>query len=283
MFFESFQHGASWFVCMRAVVESAVFREVEYLLEIACQLLWLDVERPESSYAGRVDDVSSRGQLQHLAERGGVHSLVVSVAYLGRLEVNPGNEPVDECRFSHSAVAAHHGGLVLERGFEFLHALASLGRESYGLVADGVVEVDHHLLVVQFLVGEQVGLVKHEHHGYPVSLCRGEESVDEGGGGLRIIHRHHEHGQIDVRRYDMALLREVRRLAYYVVSSVVYGGDEGRAFLVGHDGDAVAHGHGVGAAYALESEVALYLTIDELAAVVSLDGVPAPRIPNDES
>ena len=42
----------------------------------------------------------------------------------------------------------------------------------------------------------------------------------------------------------------------------------------------VTHSHGVGAADALEAEVALYLTIDKLATVVGLDGVPASCISN---
>ena len=57
MVVEGFQHGTSRFMGVGAVAEAAVAGVVEYLLEIACQLGWLYVERAETLYSRGVNDV----------------------------------------------------------------------------------------------------------------------------------------------------------------------------------------------------------------------------------
>ena len=42
----------------------------------------------------------------------------------------------------------------------------------------------------------------------------------------------------------------------------------------------VTHSHGVGATDALKAKITFYLTVDKLATVVGLDGVPASCISN---
>ena len=85
-----------------------------------------------------------------------------------------------------------------------------------------------------------------------------QETVDEGGGGLGIDDCDYQEGLIDVGGQDVALLGEVDALA----------------------DDVVTAGFGVGGADALEAEVALDLTINQLA-IVGEDGVPAACILND--
>lgn len=69
---------------------------MEYLFEIARQLLRLHVERAEATYSRCVYNPSALWCGQHLAEGGGVHTLVVRVAYLRRAQVGTGYEGVDD-------------------------------------------------------------------------------------------------------------------------------------------------------------------------------------------
>ena len=74
MFLHGFQHGTTWLVGVGAVAETALLGKTEYILEIASELLRLDVERAESLDARRVDDIAAERQWDHLAKGGGVHS-----------------------------------------------------------------------------------------------------------------------------------------------------------------------------------------------------------------
>ena len=124
---------------------------------------------------------------------------------------------------------------------------------------------------------EQVGFIKHQYHGQAVSLGRSQEAVDESGRGLRIIDCNNEESLVYIGRNDMALLTQVLRLAYDIVASVFDSADEGGALLVTNNLNAVAHSHGVCAAYALQSEVAFNLAFHNVA-VIGLHGVPASSV-----
>ena len=87
---------------------------------------------------------------------------------------------------------------------------------------------------------------------------------------------------VDIGGNDVALLGEVLRLAHDVVASVFDGGDECRSLLIERYLDPVAHSHRIGAAYALETEIALNLAFDRLA-IVSAHSVPAAGVLDDES
>ena len=83
----------------------------------------------------------------------------------------------------------------------------------------------------------------------------------------------------------MALLRQVDALADDVVAAVV-DVDNPSSFLsplstlLSLDRNAVADSHGVGTPYAFDTEVALNLTVKQLA-IVRADGVPAACILDD--
>jgi len=272
--------GASRLMGVGAIGEPTALRELEYLLEVASELLLLDVERAESLDARSVYQIATARQVYHLAEGRGVHARVVSVADLSRALSSLGHQLVDESRFAHATVAAQERSLVLYQRSERVDALACCGGDFHALVADGLVERAHHLLVVQFVVGEHVSLVEHQDHRHTISLGSSQEPVYEGGGSLRIVDRHDEQRLIDVGGEYMALLAQVWRLTDDVVAPVLYRGDEGSALLVGDQFHAVAHSHGIGAADALQSEVSLDFAFDKLA-IVGLDGVPASCILND--
>ena len=87
---------------------------------------------------------------------------------------------------------------------------------------------------------------------------------------------------VDIGGNDVALLGEVLRLAHDVVAPVLDGGDECRSLLIERYLDPVAHCHRIGAAYALETEIALNLAFDRLA-IVGAHGVPAAGVLDDES
>ena len=209
-----------------------------------------------------------------------MHTRVVGIGNLGCAEIGIGQETVDEGGFPHSTITAQHGDLTLEQLHHCLYAIASLCRDGATFIAHGLVEINHHVEIAQFVVIEDVHLIKYKDDRYAICLGRGKEAVDEGGGGLGIIDRDHQHCLIDIGGNDMTLLGEIGRLADDIVAAVGNVGDKGSALVVGHNSDMVTHCHWIGAADALEAEVALYLTIDKLATVVGLDGVPASCISN---
>ena len=130
-------------------------------------------------------------------------------------------------------------------------------------------------MVVQHLLVEEVSLVEDQHHRHPIGFGGSQETVDEGGGGLGIDDRDYQEGLIDVGGQDVALFGEVDALADDVVTA---GFDIGDKII--RNRDPVTDRDGVGGADALEAEVALDLTINQLA-IVREDGVPAACILND--
>ena len=271
--FHGAEHGTPWLMAVGAVAETAVVREVEYLLEIACQFFRLDVECSEPLYSRRVNDISAARQFEHLAESGGVHAGVVCVADFRCAQVHAGQYAVYQCRLAYAAVAAQHGNLVFEQIAQAVDTAACGRRYGPALVSYVVVERHHQLLIPQFVVGQYVAFVEHQHHRYAVCLGRGEKAVNESGGGLRLVHRDHEKCHVHVGCDDVALLRQVWRFAYDVVPAVVYRRDKGRAFRICHYVNPVAHGHRVGAADAFQSEVSFYLAVYQ-PSVVCLYCVP---------
>ena len=82
---------------------------------------------------------------------------------------------------------------------------------------------------------------------------------------------------VDVGSDDVALLAEVLRLAYDIVAAVVNGCDKRRSLLITHYIHDVAHSYRIGAAYAFQAEIALYLAV-YIEAFVCANGVPAACI-----
>ena len=199
------------------------------------------------------------------------------IADFRRAQVGSRQDVVDECRFAYAAIAAQQRLLVLQHRQNGVHAQARCSRYSHALIPYRLVQTHHHLLIMTLLVGEYVGLVEHQHRRHAVSLSRSEEAVDEDGACLRIVHRNDEESLVDVGSDDMALLAEVLRLAYDIVAAVVNGGDECRSFLIAHYVYDVAHSHRIGAAYAFQAEVALYLAV-YVETFISTYGVPAACI-----
>ena len=84
MFFNCGADGASWLVCVCAVVESAIGRCAEYLLEVVSDRFFFKFDGAESFDAWRVDDEGiCIGHPIHFAECRCVHALVVHVAQFG--------------------------------------------------------------------------------------------------------------------------------------------------------------------------------------------------------
>ncbi len=261
---------------MGAVRETAVLGEAEDLGEVAGELLRLDVEGAEALDARRVDKpAATHGD--HLREGGGVLSEVMGIGDLCGAQVGIGHQLIDEGGLTHPTVAAEQGDPAFEQGAQRLYAFACRSRYLTAGVTDGLVELHHHLLVPALVGIEQVGLVEDEDHGHPISLCRRQEAVDEGGGGLGVVDGDHQERLIDIRREDMTLLGEVLRLADDVVTPVFDLDDESLG-----DDHPVADGDGVGGADTLQPEVTFDLTINQLA-IVGKNGVPAACIPNDQS
>ena len=193
--FKCFQHCTARLMGMGAIAKTTIGRKTEYLAEIARQLFRLHVERAEALDARSVDEVGGwkvegggwkveGGGLKvegyHLAECGGVHTRVVSIANFCRLEVGIWYEPIDKGALPYPAIATEQRDLAFEQRAQFFYALACSSRYLATFVADVLIECDHHLLVVTLIVTEQVGLVKNKVYGHAISLCRGKEAVDKG-------------------------------------------------------------------------------------------------------
>ena len=88
-----------------AIRELAILRELEYLLEIAGKLFLLDIEGTKALDARSINEIATLWQLQHLAEGGGVHTAIVSLANLCRALCGIWNELIDERRLAHTAIA----------------------------------------------------------------------------------------------------------------------------------------------------------------------------------
>ena len=205
---------------MGAIGETTVLRETEDLLEIAGKLLWLHVEGAEAFDAWCIDQPPTLYRY-HLRESGGMEARVVGIGNLGSAEVGAWHETVDEGGLPYPAVAAQEGDLAGKEGFQAVNALPCLCGDLQTLIAHGLVERDHHLLITGLVGIEQVGLVEDEDDGHAIGLGRSEEAVDEGGGGLRIVDGDNQQRLIDIGGDDVALLGEIDALADDVVATVL--------------------------------------------------------------
>ena len=296
MVLDSLEDGTTGFVCVGAVGEAALLGEFEDFAEIAGELLAFHVEGAEAFDAWGVDEptllaigywllaILRWGQFpcdgNHFGEGGGVGACLMGFADVGHTLVGVRDETIDERRLANARVAAEERDLAFEQGPQGFDAFARLCRDSVTLIANSLVELNHHLLIVELVVGEQVGLIEYKYHGHAIGLCRRQETVDEGCGGLRAADGDDEQSLIDIGSKDMALLGEVDALADDVVATVLdfrYPGSWQLAvscwqLAVGCwllavsrgqniDIDAVAYCHRIGRAYPLDAEIALHLTI----------------------
>lgn len=154
------------------------------------------------------------------------------------------------------------------------------GRDAVAGIADGGVEGDEALQVVLLVGIVAVGLVEDEQGRHTIGFGRSQKAVDEGGGGLGVVHGDEQQALVQVRGQDMALLGEVGGTADDVILALFDFVDEGCALRIADDLYAVAHGYGVGTADAFQPEVTLHFAL-HAAPVVGLDQVPAAGILDD--
>ena len=283
MVLDSREDGTARFVGVGAVAVPAVLANLEYLAEIVTNLGTLDVEGAEALYARSVDDAAARGEVEELAEGGGVLTGVVCCAYLGDLDLRFGDKAVEQGRLADSAVATEQCHLVLEQCGESVESLAGSGRTLHAVVAQSIIEVCNVVEIATLILVEQIDLVEEDADGYAVCFGAGKKAVDECGGRLGMSHGDDEQCQVEVGRNDVALLGEVGSLAYDVVLALLDALDEtGGAVGLQTDVDDVANSNWVGASYALQSEIALYLTIKKLA-TIRADSVPTSCVTYDNT
>lgn len=171
-----------------------------------CHFVFVEVNGAESAYPGGVDDGAAllARQPEKLAEGGGVHAGVVYGRDVGCLEVEAGNEVVDECGLPYAGVARYEGNLAGEDFSKLVDALAGLGRDKRYLIAYGAVEVGKGVEQgAVIVVGEQVCLVYGNQGRNAVGCGCGEETVDECGGGGGVGKCNHEHCKVDIGGYDV--------------------------------------------------------------------------------
>ena len=238
---------------MGAVGETAVFGKMENFFEITCQFLRFHIEGTETFDAWGIDEPPPTPQRNHLRESGGMLAGIMSIRNLCSSEVSVRYKTVDESRLPYPTIAAEHRDFVFKQRTEVVDALPRLGRHLTALIAYGLIEIDHRLLIALFIIIEQVGLIEDKHYRHSIGLSRSQETVYERGAGLRVCHRNHQEGLVHIRCNDMALLGEVDAFADDIVTAIVDGSDERTATRPswGTDSDPVAYGHRVGRANAL--------------------------------
>ena len=214
----------------------------------------------------------------HFTEGGGVHASLVGITDISGTQVGIGHETIDERRLAYARIAAEQGYLTLQQRAQGLYSVTRLSRDSMTLVANGLIEVYHHLLVAALVVIQLVALIKYKYYRHTIGLSRSQKAVDKGSAGLWTCHSDNQQSLVDVGSEDVTLLGEVDGLADDIVLTILYLRNP--AFVV--DGDMVAHGHRISGADSLDAEIALHLTIKELA-IVRQDSVPASCILNNET
>ena len=219
MVFEGLEDGTAGFVGVGAVGETAVFREAEDLGEVAGEFLGGHVEGAEAFDARSVYHPPPT-QRDHFTEGGGVLAEVVGGGDFGGAEVGIRDEAVDEGGFPHATVTTEQRDLPFEQGTQVFDAITRGGRDLFAGIADCLVELHHHLLVVQLVGVKAVGLVEDQDHRDAIGLSGGQETVDEGRGGLGVVDRDHQEGLVDVGGNNVALFGEVLGLADDVVASI---------------------------------------------------------------
>lgn len=176
------------FVGVGAVAVTAVAANLEYFAEIVADFGTLDVEGAKALNARSVDDAATSGEVEELAEGGGVLTGVMCCTYLGSLDLRFGDEAVKQCALANSAVAAEQCHLVLEQVGESVESLSGLGRTLQTTVAQSIVEVGNVVEIVALILVEQVDLVEEDAYGHTIGLGTGKKAVDESGGRLGVRH-----------------------------------------------------------------------------------------------
>ena len=288
MVFEGLEDGTAGFVGVGAVGETAVFREAEDLGEVAGEFLRGHVEGAEA-FDSRSVYHPPPTQWDHFTEGGGVLAEVVGGGDFGGAEVGIRNEAVDEGGFPHATVATEQRDFPFEEGAQVFDAITRGGGDLFAGIADCLVELHHHLLVVQLVGVKAVGLVEDQDHRDAIGLSGGQETVDEGRRGLGVVDGDQQEGLVDVGGDNVALFGEVLGATHYIILSVFDFRNEcaprqaqplDRLRDREAYGDTITDGDGVGGADAFEAEGAFDFTINQLA-IVRQDGVPAASIFND--
>ena len=102
---EGFEDSATWFVGVRAVAKSTIFRDTENLWEIVRNFVEFHIYHTETFDARGVDEVRFFVDGIHFAEGGSVHAFVVIVRYLCSAGMRVGNDLIDDSAFANARIA----------------------------------------------------------------------------------------------------------------------------------------------------------------------------------
>ena len=125
----------------------------------------------------------------------------------------------------------------------------------------------HRLLIAACIFIEQVGFIKYQDNRHAISLGRSQETIDKSSGCLRVNHRNHQNGLIDISRQNMTLLGEVDTFTNNVITAILDLGNKSRTLVVRYNSYPIAHGYRVSTTDTFQSKVTLYLTLNQLAIV----------------
>ena len=131
-----------------------------------------------------------------------------------------GDEAVDECGFTHPTVATKKRHLPFEQGSQLFDTFPLGSGDLFASIADRLVKLHHHLLVAEFVGIETVGLIKDQNHRDAIGFSGCQEAINEGCGGLRVVHCNHQKGLIDVCGKDVTLFGEVLGSTHDIIASI---------------------------------------------------------------
>ena len=80
------------------------------------------------------------------------------------------HKAINQRRLAYARITTQQCNLTFEFGTQGLYPIACLSTDSMTLIAYSLVELNHHLLIMGFLIAEYVALIKYKYYGHAVSL-----------------------------------------------------------------------------------------------------------------
>lgn len=128
----------------------------------------------------------------------------------------------------------------------------------------------------QLVIGKQVYLIKYKERAHAIRLAGSQETIDESGGGDRMIDRDNQCRLVDISCKYMTLLAEISGATDDIIAALFYLANPVRTILLSFNLYAVAYRNRIGTTDTTDAEIAFY-TAFHIRTIVQSDDVRATR------
>ena len=128
----------------------------------------------------------------------------------------------------------------------------------------------------QLVISKQVYLVKYKERAHAIGFACGQETIDESGGGDRMIDRDNQCRLVDISRENMALLAEISGATDDIIAALFYLANPMCTILLSFNLHEVAYRNRIGTTDTTDAEIAFY-TAFHIRTIVQSDDVRATR------